>query len=107
MNNLTDKDLIHPITRSTYKEPIYKDFVSREEFINQTGIFVSPDYYEYIYDIEYKKSGVSAEEFIRDYDEYSCAMKSHFRKSGNQMSGKWKSSYHLMRVYSRNVLSNP
>lgn len=69
MNNLTDKDLIHPITRSTYKEPIYKDFVSREEFINQTGIFVSPDYYEYIYDIEYKKSGVSAEEFIRDYEE--------------------------------------
>ena len=26
------------------------------------------------------------------YREYSCAMKSHFRKSGNQMSGKWKSS---------------
>ena len=26
-------------------------------------------------------------------DEYSCAMKSHFRKSGNQMSGKWKSSH--------------
>ena len=25
-------------------------------------------------------------------NEYSCAMKSHFRKSGNQMSGKWKSS---------------
>ncbi len=25
--------------------------------------------------------------------EYSCEMKSHFRKSGNQMSGKWKSSY--------------
>ena len=29
----------------------------------------------------------------RDYSEYSCAVKSHFRKSGNQMSGKWKSSY--------------
>ena len=26
-------------------------------------------------------------------NEYSCAMKSHFRKSGNQMSGKWKSSH--------------
>ena len=25
--------------------------------------------------------------------EYSRAMKSHFRKSGNQMSRKWKSSY--------------
>lgn len=34
------------------------------------------------------------EEYIeREYTiEYSCAMKSHFRKSGNQMSGKWKSS---------------
>ena len=30
---------------------------------------------------------------IKSIDEYSCAMKSHFRKSGNQMSGKWKSSY--------------
>ena len=29
--------------------------------------------------------------------EYSCAMKSHFRKSGN----------HPMRVYSRNALSKP
>ena len=31
---------------------------------------------------------------VSDYKhEYSCAMKSHFRKSGNQMSGKWKSSH--------------
>ena len=30
---------------------------------------------------------------LMKYIEYSCAMKSHFRKSGNQMSGKWKSSY--------------
>lgn len=30
---------------------------------------------------------------LRGITEYSCAMKSHFRKSGNQMSGKWKSSY--------------
>lgn len=38
----------------------------------------------------------SSEEMIGRYGmmrEYSCAMKSHFRKSGNQMSGKWKSSY--------------
>ena len=69
MNETIEKDLIHPITRGTYKEPVYKDFVSREEFINQTGIFVSPDYYEYIYDVEYKKSGVSVEKFVRDYEE--------------------------------------
>lgn len=69
MNEVIEKDLIHPITDSTYKEPVYKDFVSREEFINRTGIFVSSNYFEYIYDIEYKKSGVGAEEFIRDYEE--------------------------------------
>lgn len=69
MNEAIEKDLIHPITRGTYKEPVYKDFVSREEFINQTGIFVSPDYFGYIYDIEYKKAGVSVEEFVRDYEE--------------------------------------
>ena len=36
------------------------------------------------------------EDLIDSYNkdtEYSCAMKSHFRKSGNQMTGKWKSSY--------------
>ena len=30
---------------------------------------------------------------VNSLREYSCAMKSHFRKSGNQMSGKWKSSH--------------
>ena len=68
MNNLANKDLIHPVTRGTYKEPVYKDFVPREEFINRTGIFVSPDYFEYIYDMEFKKSGVGADEFIRNYE---------------------------------------
>ena len=38
---------------------------------------------------EIKKLDLSLERL----GEYSCAMKSHFRKSGNQMSGKWKSSY--------------
>lgn len=38
-------------------------------------------------------SGIYAQIHNQGYfDEYSCAMKSHFRKSGNQMSGKWKSS---------------
>lgn len=33
------------------------------------------------------------QETAYNISEYSCEMKSHFRKSGNQMSGKWKSSY--------------
>lgn len=69
MNEVIVKNLIHPITDSAFKEPVYKDFVSREEFINRTGIFVSPDYFDYIYDVEYKESGVSADEFIQDYEE--------------------------------------
>lgn len=69
MNNNIEKSLIHPIDKTAYKEIIHQDFVSREEFINQTGIFVSPEYFDYIYDIEYKESGVNADEFIRDYEE--------------------------------------
>ena len=38
--------------------------------------------------------------------EYSCAMKSHFRKFGNQMSGSGITCI-IMRVYSRNALSKP
>lgn len=61
--------LIHPIEESTYKEKVHEGFVSREEFINRTGIFVSPDYFGYIYDMEFKEVGVSPDEFIRDYEE--------------------------------------
>lgn len=64
-----EKTLIHPIDKAAYKDIIHEDFVSREEFINQTGIFVSPEYFEYIYDMEFKKSGVSAEEFVQNYEE--------------------------------------
>ena len=67
--NVTLKDLIHPIMSGAYKEKTYIDFVSREEFINRTGIFVQPEYFDYIYDIEFKGSGVSADDFINDYEE--------------------------------------
>lgn len=40
-----------------------------------------------------KMSGKRRNPWVVRKTEYSCAMKSHFRKSGNQMSGKWKSSY--------------
>lgn len=69
MESKIERTLIHPIDASAYKERTYNDFVSREEFINRTGIFVSPDYFEYIYDIEFKESGVCSDEFIRDYEE--------------------------------------
>ena len=49
-------------------EPMYADFISRPEFINRTGIFVSPAYYGIIYDA-YKESDVAVEEFVRDYEE--------------------------------------
>ena len=49
-------------------EPMYADFISRPEFINRTGIFVSPSYYGIIYDA-YKESDVAVDEFVRDYEE--------------------------------------
>ena len=41
----------------------------------------------------YQTAGAEVLEYQYEDIEYSCAMKSHFRKSGNQMSGKWKSSH--------------
>lgn len=61
--------LIKPYDK-TFKpvEPVYTDFISRPDFINRTGIFVSPSYYGMIYDA-FKESGVAVDEFIRDYEE--------------------------------------
>ena len=42
---------------------------------------------------DFMKEPTKLAEYVFGLTEYSCAMKSHFRKSGNQMSGKWKSSY--------------
>lgn len=62
--------LIRPIDKEfDCKEPAHEDFVSREEFINRTGIFVTPEHFEYIYDMKFKESNVSADEFVDDYEE--------------------------------------
>lgn len=42
---------------ATYREPEFADFVTRREFINRTGVFVSPEYFLHIYE-NYKKAGV-------------------------------------------------
>ena len=62
----------------TYKsdEPMHKEFISRIDFINRTGIFVSPSFFDMIYSA-FKESGVAVDEFVRDYEaKYSnCIMK--------------------------------
>lgn len=73
---MTDKEpLIHPIVgQYAWKECAYDDFVTREEFINRTGIFVTPSYFSYIYDEEWKeakKLGVSVDDFLCDYEDNS------------------------------------
>ena len=65
--------LIHPVeNEKSWKEPVYDDFVSREEFINRTGIFVTPEHFRYIYDFEWtdkaKKAGTTVDEFIDNYE---------------------------------------
>ena len=48
-----------------------EDFVSREEFIKRTGIFVTPRYFEYIYHKwvdETAKTGISVDDFVDDYE---------------------------------------
>lgn len=67
--NTEDQVRIRPYDR-TYKpiEPVYANFISRPEFINRTGIFVSPSYYHMVYNA-FKESGVSVDEFVKDYEE--------------------------------------
>lgn len=61
--------LIHPIDKeSNYKETVHEDFVSREEFINRTGIFITPEHFEYIYDMKFKEANVPADEFVDNYE---------------------------------------
>lgn len=53
-------------------EPVHDDFISRAEFINQTGIFVSPEFFEVIHDV-FVDSGLPVEDFVSTYeDEYSA-----------------------------------
>lgn len=68
VKNVGKQVLIKPYDK-TYKpvEPTYTDFITRPEFINRTGIFVSPSYYGMIYDA-YKEAGVPVDEFVRDYE---------------------------------------
>jgi hypothetical protein len=52
-------------------EKEYEGFVTRREFINRTGVFVSAVNFENIYE-KFKELSVSADEFVRDYiDKYS------------------------------------
>lgn len=73
---MTDNEpLIHPITGEfAWKEKVYDDFISREEFINRTGIFVTPMQFSYIHDVnwkEAKESGTSLDDFLNDYEDNS------------------------------------
>ena len=68
--NKYEEPLIHPDTLSCKYdvEPNYEDFVSRHEFINSTGIYVTPMHFYNIYR-KFKESGATAAEFVENYEE--------------------------------------
>ena len=59
--------LIKKIRNENFDGVEYEDFVSREDFINRTVIFVTPDYFDRVYD-NLCEAGVSADEFIENYE---------------------------------------
>ena len=62
--------LIEPITGEfAWKESVPEGFVPREEFINRTGIFVTPSQFEFIYDVDFKDSNMTIDEFISKFEE--------------------------------------
>lgn len=66
MNYTKEPLLINPTTEPT--DPIYPEFVSLPDFINRTGVFVSPCHFPLVYK-RFKASGVSVDKFIQDYEE--------------------------------------
>lgn len=66
MNNTKDTLLINPTAEPA--DPTYPDFVSLLEFINRTGVFVSPCHFDLVYK-RFQESGASADKFIQDYEE--------------------------------------
>ncbi len=95
-NNATEgKETVMQLTKKNTcisPEKEYKGFVTRREFINRTGVFVSAVYFEIIYE-EFKGLSVSADEFVRDYiDKYSTCIISdrnnlvHFEINDDEVS---------------------
>lgn len=61
--------LIHPYNKAVKTdEPVHEDFITRQEFINRTGIFVTPGYFDMVYD-DFKEANISVEEFVDNYEE--------------------------------------
>ena len=87
-NDIKDSSYIEPIKIFQIFECFETDSVVNITKRIQKSIFKQQPQYNPIFMI-----GFVAENTVMTCIEYSCEMKSHFRKSGNQMSGKWKSSY--------------
>lgn len=47
-------------------EPVFRKFISRRDFINQTGLYISPFDFA-AYHEEFKKSGKTVKQFVEDY----------------------------------------
>lgn len=52
---------------SFQSELLFEDFISREYFINQTGIYISTIYFPQVYE-KFKKCGVTVDAFVANYE---------------------------------------
>lgn len=65
---MMNKEMKKVMMKGNTDELVHKDFVSRQDFINRTGIYVTPLYFEIIYK-RFVDSGISTDEFIDNYEE--------------------------------------
>lgn len=52
---------------SFQSELLFEDFISRGDFINQTGIYISTIYFPQVYK-KFKKCGVTVDAFVANYE---------------------------------------
>lgn len=62
----TFRTYINTLDEDDWKLHISDDFISRREFINRTGVYVSALYYNIVYD-KFKESGSSIDKFVETF----------------------------------------
>lgn len=65
---------------------VMDDFISRKDFINRTGIFVTYDYFhDFVYD-EFKEAGLSVDEYVDTFEEKHRIEITEFSKEFKHMA---------------------
>lgn len=107
---MTNSNLIQPVVNDLYswEEQTPENFISREEFINCTGIFVTTSYFYHVYK-SFLKSGLTVNQFLNSYEDMfsheleevslSGKLKYHFTDTEISNLGNYEDDDYIPNIY--------